>query len=73
MIHLSVSPSSISISLHLLNIIFFLEPDDSLTFINEMYLQPYYGTFHDYAESVVQFGYVNLFSVVRRCLHNVVF
>ena len=29
-----------------------------------MSLKPYRGTFHDYAEAVVQFGYVNLFSVV---------
>jgi hypothetical protein len=41
-----------------------LEPDEALQFINEIYLEPYEGTFHDYAEAVVQFGYVNLFSVV---------
>ena len=30
-----------------------------------MHLETYEGTFHDYAEAVVQFGYVNMFSVVR--------
>ena len=57
----SLPPSSflsLSLSLH------FSEPDEALQFINETYLEPYEGTFHDYAEAVVQFGYVNLFSVV---------
>ena len=57
----SLPPSSflsLSLSLH------FSEPDEALQFINEIYLEPYEGTFHDYAEAVVQFGYVNLFSVV---------
>ena len=44
-----------------------LEPDDNLFFEQEVALKPYRGTFHDYAEAVVQFGYVNLFSVVSTC------
>ena len=36
----------------------------SRRFWNEIYLDPYEGTFNNYAEAVVQFGYVNLFSVV---------
>ena len=35
-----------------------------MLFIQEVKLDKYDGTFHDYAEAVVQFGYVNLFSVV---------
>lgn len=42
------------------------EPDEEVQFILEVDLEAYKGTFHDYAEAVVQFGYVTLFSVVSR-------
>ena len=40
------------------------EPDDDLQFLDECDLEEYGGTFHDYAEAVIQFGYLNLYSVV---------
>ena len=43
------------------------EPDDNVNFVREVDLVPYNGTFHDYAEAVLQFGYVNLFSAVSYC------
>ena len=42
------------------------EAEDALHFISEVHLETYDGTFHDYAEAVVQFGYVNMFSVVSK-------
>ena len=44
-----------------------VEPEDEVQYILEVDKLRYKGTFHDYAETVVQFGYVNLFSVVSRC------
>ena len=41
-----------------------LEPEEEVQYILEVDKLRYKGTFHDYAETVVQFGYVNLFSVV---------
>ena len=40
------------------------EPDDDLQFLEEVDREDYEGTFHDYAEAVIQFGYLNLYSVV---------
>jgi len=40
------------------------EPDDDLQFLEEVDKEDYEGTFHDYAEAVIQFGYLNLYSVV---------
>ena len=48
-----------------LSLVVVTEPDEALQFILEVDKEAYGGTFHDYAEAVVQFGYVNLFSVVR--------
>ena len=44
-----------------------LEPEEEVQYILEVDKLRYKGTFHDYAETVVQFGYVNLFSVVSGC------
>ena len=35
-----------------------------LQFLEEVDREDYEGTFHDYAEAVIQFGYLNLYSVV---------
>jgi hypothetical protein len=42
--------------------------------MNEVELECHEGPFHDYSEVVVQFGYVNLFSVVScTCLYAYIF
>ena len=40
------------------------EPDDNLGFLQDVDKDDYEGTFQDYAEAVIQFGYVNMFSGV---------
>jgi hypothetical protein len=40
------------------------DTEDDINFIAEVDMALYEGTFFDYSEAVVQFGFVNLFSVI---------